>query len=174
MQTIANNLLNIEEIIPIVDKVKNTIINMSESLQELKLQLEKKERELNERESRLEESMRKAEKLQGEYFSVQTELNKISSLYKDLQGQKLDSTNVRKILSIYVSLLEKVFQGRPHAKILLLLHGEQSHMSRQDLTKATGFEAAIILHSIHELHSANLIDYNEDTGMVNLKERLYT
>ena len=174
MQTIANNLLNIEEIIPIVDKVKNTIINMSESLQELKLQLEKKERELNERESRLEESMRKAEKLQGEYFSVQTELNKISSLYKDLQGQKLDSTNVRKILSIYVSLLDKVFQGRHHAKILFLLHGEQCHMSRQVLTKATGFEAAIILHSIHELHSANLIDYNEDTGMVNLKERLYT
>ena len=174
MQIVSHDLLNIEEIIPIVDKVKNTVIHMSESLQELKLQLEKKEQELNEREAKLEESLKKSDKLQEEYLSVQTELNKISSLYKDLQGQKLDTTNVRKILSIYVSLLEKVFQGRPHAKILLLLHGEQSHMSRQDLTKATGFEAAIILHSIRELHSANLIDYNEDTGMVNLKKSLYT
>ena len=173
MQIVSHDLLNIEEIIPIVDKVKNTVIHMSESLQELKIQLEKKEQELNEREAKLEESLKKSDKLQEEYLSVQTELNKISSLYKDLQGQKLDTTNVRKILSIYVSLLEKVFQGRPHAQILFLLHGEQNRMSRQDLTKATGFEAAVVLHSIHELHCANLIDYNVEIGVVTLKDRLY-
>ena len=173
MQVITNDLLDIEEILPTIDKVKNTIIHMSENLQELKLQLDTKEQQLNERESKLEESVQNSNKLQEEYLSVQTELNKISSLYKDLQGQKLDATNVRKILSIYVSLLEKVFQGRPHAQILFLLHGEQHQMSRQDLTKATGFEAAVVLHSIHELHSANLIEYNEDNGVVTLKERLY-
>jgi len=66
-----------------------------------------------------------------------------------------------------------VFSGKPHAKILYLLHGDKSKMSREELTKATGFSAAIVLHSLHELARAELIEYNEDEGKAYLINRIY-
>jgi len=76
-------------------------------------------------------------------------------------------------LGIYIALLEKVFSGKPHAKILYLLHGDKSEMTREELTKATGFSAAIVRHSISELHRAELIKLDEEEGIARLVNRIY-
>ncbi|MHA1968516.1 MAG: hypothetical protein ACW964_12010, partial [Candidatus Hodarchaeales archaeon] len=61
----------------------------------------------------------------------------------------------------------------PHAKILYILHGDKSEMSREELNKATGFSAAIVLHSLHELNRAELISYDEETAKASLVNRIF-
>ena len=46
-------------------------------------------------------------------------------------------------------------------------------MKRSELTKASGFEPAIILKSIHDLERANLVTYNRQSEEVRLVKRLY-
>jgi predicted transcriptional regulator len=95
-------------------------------------------------------------------------------MYKDLSGSVDTNINIKHILSVYVTLLENVFEGKPHAKILLLLNSHEPHqITRQELNQTLGFSAAIVLHSIHELLRAELIDYEDETGLVTLKERIF-
>ena len=76
-------------------------------------------------------------------------------------------------MGIYIALLEKVFAGKPHAKILYLLHGDKAEMTREELTKATGFSPAIVRHSVSELFRADLIKLDEDKGIAQLVNRIY-
>ncbi|MFX1252939.1 MAG: hypothetical protein ACFFCZ_15135 [Promethearchaeota archaeon] len=81
--------------------------------------------------------------------------------------------NVQEILSVYISLLETVFEAKPHAKILLLLHGEKKDWTRQELNKAIPVAPAVILRSIHELQRAGLLEYSQRTEKIILKQRIY-
>ncbi|OLS27100.1 MAG: hypothetical protein HeimC3_05670 [Candidatus Heimdallarchaeota archaeon LC_3] len=159
-----------------IEKIKISIDSLAPlqgDLSNIANELESKEKMLEEREIKLKESQERNVELQDSYMSVQEELNKISSLYKELTGKEDASVDIKQILSVYVTLLENVFEGKPHAKILLILNGEKTQISRQDLNNTLGFSAAIVLHSIHELTRAGLIDYDEESEIVTLKERLY-
>ncbi|MFX0095273.1 MAG: hypothetical protein ACFFBD_26300, partial [Candidatus Hodarchaeota archaeon] len=81
--------------------------------------------------------------------------------------------NVQEILSVYISLLENVFEAKPHAKILLLLHGEKKDWTRQEINNAIPVEPAVILRSIHELERANLLEYSRETEKLILKHRIF-
>ncbi|MHA1992395.1 MAG: hypothetical protein ACW981_07170 [Candidatus Hodarchaeales archaeon] len=164
------------EIEGMIEKIKLSVENLAplqDDLTKIANELESKENMLVEREKKIEESQNINKELMESYLSVQDELNRISSLYTELTGKEDSSIDIKHILSVYVTLLEDVFEGKPHAKMLLVLNGEKNQISRQDLNKTLGFSAAIVLHSIHELQRANLIDYDEESGLVTLKEKLY-
>ena len=46
-------------------------------------------------------------------------------------------------------------------------------MTRDELTKTTGFSPAIVLHSLHELNRAELIKYDEEESKATLTNRIY-
>jgi hypothetical protein len=164
------------EIEGMIEKIKLSVENLvplQNDLTKIASELESKENMLVEREKKIEESQNINKELMESYLSVQDELNRISSLYTELTGKEDSSIDIKHILSVYVTLLEDVFEGKPHAKMLLILNGEKNQISRQDLNNTLGFSAAIVLHSIHELQRANLIDYDEESGIVTLKEKLY-
>lgn len=165
--------LKMEEIIPTIERVKNTIVSMENNLSKTLKDLEEKEAALREREEKLSQANLQKQQLEFEYLSLETEFKKISELFTELSGQQETTLDIKQLLGIYITLLEKVFAGKPHAKILYLLHGDKADMTREELTKATGFSAAIVLHSLHELHRAELINYDEDQAKANLVNRLY-
>lgn len=164
------------EIDMMIQKIKMSVESLAPlqgDLTKLAKDLQDKERLLEEREKKLQESQEKNAELNASYQSVQGELDKLTSMYKDLAGTADANINIKHILSVYVTLLEHVFEGKPHAKILLLLNSHESHkITRQELNQTLGFSAAIVLHSIHELLRAELIDYEDDTGLVTLKEKI--
>jgi len=104
---------------------------------------------------------------------IETQMSKLSKTYQELAGKQVEALDVRELLAIYVTLLEQVFEGRPHAKILWLLHGKKATMTRAEINNASGVQPAIVLKSIHDLANANLINYNEDTQELGVKRRLY-
>ncbi|MHA1984320.1 MAG: hypothetical protein ACW967_08185 [Candidatus Hodarchaeales archaeon] len=164
------------EIEGMIEKIKLSVENLvplQNDLTKIANELESKENMLVEREKKIEESQNINKELMESYLSVQDELNRISSLYTELTGKEDSSIDIKHILSVYVTLLEDVFEGKPHAKMLLILNGEKNQISRKDLNNTLGFSAAIVLHSIHELKRANLIDYDEEKEIVTLKEKLY-
>ena len=90
-----------------------------------------------------------------------------------MSGKQEVTLDIKQLLSIYITLLEQVFAAQPHAKILYILHGDKDTMKRDELTKATGFAPAIIRHSLHELHRAELVSYDAETGIASLSNRIY-
>ncbi|MFX0087940.1 MAG: hypothetical protein ACFFAU_19970 [Candidatus Hodarchaeota archaeon] len=175
-----NETLTIEEIIPTIEKVKKTIVTLKAELDEKqRLVKEKeneiadKEKEIIEREIRLNQAAINQQQLENEYASLETEFKKISELFSEMSDKEEATLDVKQLLGIYIALLEKVFSGKPHAKILYLLHGDKSEMSREELNKTTGFSAAIVLHSLHELHRADLVFYDEEEGKAKLINRIY-
>ncbi|MHA2346511.1 MAG: hypothetical protein ACXACP_07315, partial [Candidatus Hodarchaeales archaeon] len=169
----GNEPLKIEEIVPTIERVKDTIVSMENNLKKVQLELEEKETALKEREEKLNQANLQRQQLEFDYLSLETEFKKISELFSELSGQQETSLDIKQLLGIYITLLEKVFTGKPHAKILYLLHGDKSEMTRDELTKTTGFSAAIVLHSLHELNRAELIMYDEETNKAILKNRIY-
>jgi hypothetical protein len=112
-------------------------------------------------------------KIREEYASIQEQLSKISKMYQELSTKRDEAIDVRELLSIYIVLLEEVFQGRPHAKILFLLHGDRAQLNREAITKASGVQPAVVLKSIHDLAAANLVKYDMEQQTVELVRKLY-
>ncbi len=112
-------------------------------------------------------------KMREEYLAVQEQFKKISAMYQDLSAKRDEAIDVRELLSIYIVLLEEVFQGKPHARILFMLHGDKAQLTRDEIAKAGGFQPAIILKSIHELAAADLLKYDMDNDVVELVRKIY-
>lgn len=110
-------------------------------------------------------------RLLQEYATLQSDLKRMSSVANELGQKEFNFQQVQAVLSIYMVLLEQVWQSQAHFKILFLLHGQKQEMSRQDLAKASGISSAMILRAIFELRNANLVFYDEDTGMTKLVRR---
>jgi hypothetical protein len=104
---------------------------------------------------------------------IEDQLQKVSKTYQELAGKQTEAVDVRELLTIYVTLLEQVFEGRPHAKILWLLHGKKAVLTRDEINKSSGFQPAVVLKSIYDLANADLLIYNENTRELSLKRRLY-
>ena len=76
------------------------------------------------------------------------------------------------ILNIYLTLMEEVFSGRAHFKILSIMHGEKTNWTRKELVTSTGFSEINIRKVLGELARANLIVYDEDQASAKLVQRI--
>jgi archaellum component FlaC len=177
MVSSADQTSILEDILTVVSKFEGNINDIRTRLQEAldvarkadensKTQLDAKDEELN----RLkQENNGMASKLKD----IEDQMNRISKTYQELSGKFTEAVDVRELLTIYVTLLEQVFEGRPHAKILWLLHGKKAVLTRDEINKSSGFQPAIVLKSIYDLANANLINYNDNTKELSLKRKLY-
>lgn len=189
LQTAKEELVKLEE-----DKEK--LSNETKLLEQEKLQLEEEKKNLEQEKVQLErdrdklveakEQLEKEKeekdqkigdltteqmKLLDEYKKVKTELEKLSKIVEDQEEFNIE--RIKALLSIYNILLEEIWQGTPHFRILLTLHGEQEEMSRDTIKNTTGIAGAMVLRAIHELANIDLIGYDEDKDMVKLKKRLF-
>ena len=145
-------------------------------LEKANLENEKKklEHEKQERDQKIGSLTEEQKRLLKEYASLKVELKKFAKLAEEAESQDLDVERITALLSIFRVLVEKIWQGQPHYKVLKVLHGERKVMTREELKNTTGIGGAYILRAVQELANVDLIEHNIDTGTVTLKQRLYS
>lgn len=142
--------------------------------QNLELETQKLELEKRERDQKIGTMTEEQKRLLQEYEKVKIELAKFAKLAEEAESQDLDFERITALLSIFRVLVEKIWQGQPHFRILMTLHGEKETLTRDELKNTTGIGGAYILRAVQELANVNLVDHDIDSGTVSLRQRLYS
>jgi len=196
IDNIKESLQSAKQELEKLEEDKEKLSNETKLLESEKIQLEEEKRNLEQEKILLEqdkeklmEATRKLEqekeekdqkigdltseqmKLLDEYKNVKKELEKLSKIVEDQEEFNIE--RIKALLSIYNVLLEEIWQGTPHFRILLTLHGEKEEMSRDAIKNTTGIAGAMVLRAIHELANIDLLEYNEETDLIKLKKRLF-
>ncbi|MFX0034553.1 MAG: coiled-coil domain-containing protein [Candidatus Hermodarchaeota archaeon] len=160
-----------------LEEEKNKLENVKRQLEADKKKLEEETRKLEiekqERDQKIGSLTEEQMKLLDEYRKVKVELEKFMKAAEEAEEAEYNFERVRALLSIYTVLVSEIWQGQPHYRILMTLHGETDEMSRDQIKNTTGIGGAFVLHSVQELAKVGLVDYDMDTGMVKLKKRLF-
>jgi len=111
------------------------------------------------------------DELRREMDEIQEQLGRVSELYREASAEKdalQEKVDVSDLLAIYITLIETVFYGKPHARILYTLHDVKTAITRKNLVSSTGIQPAAVLKAVHDLANADLVSYNDDTQDVEL------
>ena len=157
------------------EKSKSEVEKKQLEQDKIKLEEETKKlgKEKQERDQKIGAMTEEQMKLLDEYKKVKVELQKFMKSAVEAEEAEFNFERIRALLSIFRVLVEKIWQGQPHYKVLSLLHGEKETMTREELKKTTGIGGAFILRAVQELAKVELVDYEIDTGTVKLISRLY-
>ena len=160
-----------------LESVKNKLEQDKNQLEQDKKKLEeetkKLEKEKQERDQKIGTLTEEQMKLLDEYEKLKVELKKFVKIAEEQEEAEYNFDRIKALLSIYRVLLEEIWQGQPHFRILLTLHGDKEEMSREEIKTTTGISGAMVLRAIHELANVHLLEYDEDKGMVKLKKRMF-
>jgi len=150
---------------------KNQLEQDKKKLEEEKNQLERDKEERDEKIGALnEEQMR----LLAEYESLKVELSKLAKIAEESQEAEFNFERIKALLSIYAVLIEKIWQGQAHYRIILTLHGDKEKMTRDEIKNTTGVAGAWVIRAVNELANVDILEYDEETGLVKLKHRLFS
>ena len=185
LETAKTELINLEKDKEQLSRDKTTLETEKVQLEQEKAKLEKDkqileqetrklESEKQERDQRIGTMTEEQKRLLEEYEKVKIELAKFAKLAEEAESQDLDFERITALLSIFRVLVEKIWQGQPHYRILMVLHGEKETMTREELKNTTGIGGAYILRAVQELANVELVDHDIDTSQVTLRQRLYS
>ncbi|MFX1560405.1 MAG: hypothetical protein ACFFBL_07440 [Promethearchaeota archaeon] len=146
------------------EKVKELTMNL-ESAEAAKEKAEAGETEAQ-------DALRKErDELRREMDEINEQLSRVSELYREASAEKealQEKVDVSDLLAIYITLIETVFYGKPHARILYTLHDVKSAITRKNIASSTGIMPAAVLKAVHDLQAAELVSYDEDSQEVML------
>jgi chromosome segregation ATPase len=142
--------------------------------QKLEVEKHKLELEKRERDQKIGSMTEEQRRLLKEYEKVKIELAKFAKLAEEAESHELDFERITALLSIFRVLVEKIWQGQPHYRILMTLHGEKETLTRDELKNTTGIGGAYILRAVQELANVDLVDHDIDSSTVTLRQRLYS
>ncbi|MHA1633670.1 MAG: hypothetical protein ACTSUZ_03845 [Candidatus Thorarchaeota archaeon] len=111
------------------------------------------------------------DELRKELDEINDQLGRVSELYREASAEKdalQEKVDVSDLLAIYITLIETVFYGKPHARILYTLHDVKTSISRKNIASSTGIMPAAVLKAVHDLANADLVKYDENTQDVEL------
>ncbi len=178
LNTAKKELIELENEKEKLETEKKGLEIATRKLAEAKNQLEEETKQLSkdkqERDEKIGAMTEEQMKLLKEYEKVKEELSKFAKLAEEAESQELNFERIQALLSIFRVLVEKIWQGQPHYKILLVLHGDKESMTREELKNTTGIGGAYILRAVQELANVDLVEHDIDTGTVTLKKRLYS
>jgi chromosome segregation ATPase len=147
--------------------------NLESETKKLEEETQKLEIEKQERDQKIGSLTEEQKRLLKEYASLKVELKKLAKVAEESQESEFDFERIKALLSITQLLISEIWQGQPHYRILLTLHGEKEEMSREHIKNTTGISGAMVLRAVHELVKIDVLEYDEDTSMVKLKRRLF-
>ena len=191
LETSRTALINLETDKVELSKEKVKLEQEKKLLEEAKNKLESEKKLLETDKKKLEEETKKLElekeerdqkigslteeqvKLLDEYQKVKVELEKFMKVAEEAEESEYNFDRVRALISIYSVLVSEIWQGQPHYRILMTLHGEKEEMTREQIKTTTGIGGAFVLHSVQELAKVGLVEYDMDTSTVKLIKRLF-
>jgi hypothetical protein len=128
------------------------------------------------RDSAVSDLQRERDELKAEMDQITEKLNKVSELYRETAAEKdklKEKVDVSDLLSIYIVLIEKIFGGKPHARVLYTLHNTKTAITRKNLESSTGIMPTAIMKAIHDLRNADLVSYDESSLEVKLIKDIF-
>ncbi|MFX1532722.1 MAG: hypothetical protein ACFFDI_00660 [Promethearchaeota archaeon] len=154
--------------------INNETERKKREIDTLKIEKQEIENKINGMKGRLGE-------IQAEYNIAKSEIEEAEAQLRELREQLSNISSIAKeridsaeLLRFFRTLIERVFEGGSHTRILIKLHDlHQPEYKRIELSEELGIGGAIVRHNVFELAKANLINYDEDTQKLSLKERLY-
>ena len=150
------------------DKAKAELATAKEDMEGLSAKAEEAEAGKSEAQEALQ---RERDELRREMDEINEQLGRVSELYREASAEKealQEKVDVSDLLAIYITLIETVFYGKPHARILYTLHDVKSAITRKNIASSTGIMPAAVLKAVHDLVAADLVAYDEDTQEVTL------
>ncbi len=111
------------------------------------------------------------DELRKEMNEINEQLGRVSELYREASEEKdalQEKVDISDLLAIYITLIETVFYGKPHARILYTLHDVKTAISRKNIASSTGIMPAAVLKAVHDLANADLVKYDDETMEVEL------
>jgi predicted nuclease with TOPRIM domain len=154
------------------EKLLNDYQSMISKIANLQDEKESVQKHLEGLETDLSTLSSEKEEIKTERDLLAEELQRIGRLYEDLTGKQASQEELKGVLNIYITLMEEVFSGRIHFKVLSIIHGEKNTWKRDELVKSTGITEIKLRSILGELVRANLIVYDEEKATVKLIRRL--
>jgi DNA repair exonuclease SbcCD ATPase subunit len=158
-----------------LEKTKNAKDTAETELAMVKAELESVKARADEAESSKTEAVdavrAERDELRKEMDEINEQLGRVSELYREASAEKdalKEKVDVSDLLAIYITLIETVFYGKPHARILYTLHDVKTSISRKNIASSTGIMPAAVLKAVHDLANADLVKYDEETQDVEL------
>lgn len=111
------------------------------------------------------------DELRKEMDEINEQLGRVSELYREASAEKdalKEKVDVSDLLAVYITLIETLFYGKPHARILYTLHDVKTAIPRKNLESATGIQPAVVRKAVHDLANAGLVKYDEEREEVEL------
>ncbi len=106
------------------------------------------------------------DELRAEMDQINSQLQKVSELYRETSAEKeklAEKVDVSDLLAIYIVLIENIFGGKPHARVLYTLHNAKSAVTRKNLISSTGIMPTAVTKAIHDLRNADLVKFDEES-----------
>ncbi len=123
------------------------------------------------RNEEIQQLRRERDELKAEMDDIRAKLDRISELYREASAEQerlKQQVDVSDLLAIYILLIENIFGGKPHARILYTLHNTKTAITRKNLESSTGIMPTAIMKAIHDLRNADLVSFDEMTQEVRL------
>ncbi|MFX1482976.1 MAG: hypothetical protein ACFFCP_07285 [Promethearchaeota archaeon] len=150
------------------DKAAADLTSANEELESLKEKAEEAEASKSEAVDAL---RAERDELRKEMDEINAQLSRVSELYREASAEKealQEKVDVSDLLAIYITLIETVFYGKPHARILYTLHDVNTAITRRNLASSTGIQPAAVLKAVHDLANADLVSYDDESQEVKL------
>jgi DNA repair exonuclease SbcCD ATPase subunit len=154
------------------DKATSKVSSLKEQVKELKNKLGEVEASSTDA---IDSVVKERDELRAEMNEITSKLSRVSELYRETSAEKeklQEKVDVSDLLGVYIILLETVFYGKPHARILYTLHDIKKPITRKNLADSSGIMPAQVLKAIHDLVNEDLVSYNEDNQQVTLKKEI--
>lgn len=155
------------------DTAKTELATTKEEIENLSSRADEAEASKSEAEETL---RRERDELRKEMDEINEQLSRVSELYREASAEKdalQEKVDVSDLLAIYITLIETVFYGKPHARILYTLHDVKTAITRKNITSSTGIQPAAVLKAVHDLVSADLVSYDETSQEVELTKDIF-
>ncbi|MBN2230642.1 MAG: hypothetical protein JW779_13720 [Candidatus Thorarchaeota archaeon] len=106
-----------------------------------------------------------------ELDEINEQLQRVSELYREASAEKealQEKVDLSDLLAIYITLIETVFYGKPHARILYTLHDVKTAITRKNIASGSGIMPAVVRKAVYDLANAELVKVDEDSDEVTL------
>jgi SMC interacting uncharacterized protein involved in chromosome segregation len=147
---------------------ENKIDQLQEELATLKAQLKETE---SSKTGELENIRQERDAFKKELDEISEQLTRVSELYREASTEKealAEKVDLSDLLAIYITLIETVFYGKPHARILYTLHDVKTAITRKNIASGSGIMPAVVRKAVYDLANADLVKVNEENDEVTL------
>ncbi|MFW9960750.1 MAG: hypothetical protein ACFFDV_07025 [Candidatus Thorarchaeota archaeon] len=150
------------------ETAENKLNQVQEELAALKTQLEEAE---SSKTGEIDKIRQERDEFKKELDEISEQLNRVSELYREASAEKealAEKVDVSDLLAIYITLIETAFYGKPHARILYMLHDVKSAVTRKNIASSSGIMPAVVRKAVYDLANADLVKVNEESDEVTL------